>query len=69
MGNNALFVLYRVTSLRCDKHSDLVFETRLDIPKTKIASTGTFLITVVVALALSQIPLTYPMIALASNKT
>jgi len=36
MGNNALFILYCIITVCCDANSDVVYETRLNIPKTII---------------------------------
>ena len=69
MDYNALFVLYCVVTLCCDKYTNIVFETRLGFPKTIVTSAVTIILTIKFAFALCHIPLTYPKIALANNKT
>ena len=69
MGYNALFVLYCAITLRCHKHTNIVSETRLGFPKAVVTSTVTVIFTVKLTLALCHIPLTYPKMALANNKT
>ena len=69
MDYNALFILYCVIALCYHKHIDIVFETRLSFPKAIVTSTVTVILTIKFAFALGHIPLTYPKMALANNKT
>ena len=69
MDYDALFVLYRAVALCYHKRVDIVFETRLGFPKAVVTSAVTIILTIKFAFALCHIPLTYPKIALANNKT
>jgi len=69
MDYNALFVLYYIVTLCCDQYTDVVYEKRLSFPKTIITSTVTRFFTIKLTFALCHIPLTYPKMALANNKT
>ena len=69
MDHDALFVLYRAVALCYHKRVDVVFEKRLGFPKAIVASAVTVFFTTKLTFALCHIPLTYPKIALANNKT